>query len=730
MKLQTQKSRIFVFSIYLFFLFVASRISLNSWLPPTSVKGLWFYAGLASLILGDLIASPFYTKPADAIVYAVPAIIGLLGVNVFYLLEIQQIDQFLWFVTLIYITFIVISGILCIALKDSSRIWLKNLSSSFFTICDKLGGARPIYSSIFLFAIVTFHRSNAREFITIIIAWAISGGLRPLENMFSLFTQLRKIWTKTLPIEFFGKVFAHHEPGITFLKHQAGKNTNFGDPIAIRTADGRFRVGIALKDLHLADESWTRVLNVSDREFRENIEKYIGKLLINPGEGIAIDAQTFTLKYPNSNISYFSSNLIGIVDTDTNVDKLNFEIVHSDLDIAEGLLVSVCIGEIPVLYQVIDGFTKEEILYQKNTYGYARGHAKKVGVWNENKGRFEQAKWIPNLNDAVYLVKPLVAKPKADAIGFFPSTDYQVSMNINDLVTHNCAILGILGSGKTFLALELVERMIKEKIKVICLDLTNQYAEELTNFYDEEAEKEALEKIAEVGPPGKDNCQQNVEEGGSVIKFREALRKDLKAFLNPESKVFLKIYNPVKFEVWRQDSKPFRDRASMATLTSTEITKIIIEETLDLSQDVMSLSARACIVFEEAHSLIPEWSSAAVEGDRAATNATAKAILQGRKYGLGCLVVTQRTANVTKSILNQCNTVFALRVFDATGMEFLRNYIGEDYAGVLSTLQDRHAVVFGKASSCKQPVLVRLNDRDKFIKVFRESITQKNNPST
>src|SRR6266852_2163954 len=157
----------------------------------------------------------------------------------------------------------------------------------------------------------------------------------------------------------------------------------------------------------------------------------------------------------------------------------------------------------------------------------------------------------------------------------------------------------------------------------------------------------------------------------------------------------------------------------MATLTPTEITRIITESLLELLQDKISDTARACIVFEEAHSLIPEWNAVASEGDKTATNGTAKAILQGRKYGLGCIVITQRTANVTKSILNQCNTVFALRVFDATGMEFLKNYIGEDYASVLSSLEDRYAVAFGRGSLCRNPVLLRLNDRDQFIEEFR-----------
>jgi hypothetical protein len=65
--------------------------------------------------------------------------------------------------------------------------------------------------------------------------------------------------------------------------------------------------------------------------------------------------------------------------------------------------------------------------------------------------------------------------------------------------------------------------------------------------------------------------------------------------------------------------------------------------------------------------------------------------------------------------------VFALRVFDATGMEFLKNYIGEDYASVLSSLEDRYAVVFGRGSLCRNPVLLRLNNREDFLAIFRKA---------
>ena len=105
----------------------------------------------------------------------------------------------------------------------------------------------------------------------------------------------------------------------------------------------------------------------------------------------------------------------------------------------------------------------------------------------------------------------------------------------------------------------------------------------------------------------------------------------------------------------------------------------------------------------------------------------ARAILQGRKYGLGCILITQRTANVTKTILNQCNSIFAMRTYDHTGIEYLSNYIGDDYSSVLTTLPERHAVFFGKASSCENPVLIKLNNRDDFREVFRAKHVIKKN---
>jgi DNA helicase HerA-like ATPase len=244
---------------------------------------------------------------------------------------------------------------------------------------------------------------------------------------------------------------------------------------------------------------------------------------------------------------------------------------------------------------------------------------------------------------------------------------------------------------------------------------------------DEIAESEKM--IQDAGSADREIWKDNPEEGGSVNNFRNALRQDIYRFIKEEDDRLLKIYNPSRLfaskqvnepRSWRDDTGNWNRGASLYNITPVEVTQIISESVLDILSEEMTDHAKVCLVYEEAHALIPEWNSTVVEGDKSATSGTARAILQGRKYGLGCILITQRTANVTKTILNQCNSIFAMRTFDHTGIEYLSNYIGDDYSSILTTLPERHAVFFGKASSCENPVLLELNNRDDFRRAFRE----------
>lgn len=724
MKATSQRTRLIILGVYILILFGASNLALGSWFPPTSQKGLWFYSGLAAILLGNLLVTPFFTKPADAISYSVAALVALLAVNVWSSPDRTGFDRFLWSAATFYLVLVIFSSIVSIVLKNSTSELHQRFSRTMYLFSETAGTPKAVFSAVFLFALVVFHRENPSEYLWISLAWAVLIGLQPLETLSDLIVRWWEVWKIPTPAELFGEVVGHETPGVVLVRHQQEAKITLGDLLIVRADDGRLGLALALDHVGFADGLWLRAIHLTlSPEARNRLEAMKPIQELSQVVARVTDVEALGIPHVTDWVWERRAQLVGIVSPETDISQMRVEVVRTDLDLEEGRLVEVMIGSKPVLYQIVNGLTREEILQQKNTRGYVRAEAKKIGRWSKELGRFEIVGWVPRPNAPVFLVNAASSTMTRERVGHFPGTDYNVSItDLNALVTHNTAILGILGAGKSYLALELVERMIAARIKVICLDLTNQYALQLAPYYQTDLEQTAVGELQTIGRSGKGISKPNVEEGGSVVAFKVKVGEMLKTFLNPATQEYLRIYNPTQFEVWRQDSKQFQGNAAMASLTPTEITRIFTEAALQVLQEQgMSEQAKCCLVFEEAHSLIPEWNAVASEGDKAATNGTAKAILQGRKYGLGCMVITQRTANVTKSILNQCNTVCALRVFDATGVEFLKNYIGEDYAGVLSTLEDRHAVVFGRASSCRNPVLVRLNDREDFLRVFRET---------
>jgi uncharacterized protein len=711
-----QRTRFFILIIYLLLLLGISYLLYGSFIPPTSEQGIWFYSCLASIVLGDLLVSPYFTKPADAIANAIAAIIVLLSANSISL-NLPGFSIFLWSAALGFNLFVLIVSIINITTRVSEdSIWIK-ISRSCFVISTTLGTPRWAFSTLIFFSLVTFHANNPKEYVVISVAWFTLIAFHPLEYGYRLLQKLKTIWVE-FSSNVIGDIVGYHFPGIILIKQRAEISIAFGETILVRSDGGKNSLAVALDQVGFTDTLWQRALCMPHC-------KETPKLLSNQNlesSKIVSRIDIDNLLHPNlSNLlGEIRQTLVGVVSPETDIAKLRIEFVRTDLDIEEGRLVKVNIGETPVLYQIVNGLTKEEIVEQKNSRGYVRGEARKLGRWNSNM--FEPIKWVPQPNSPVYLVDIADHRFNINSIGFIPFTDYDVKIDLNYLVTHNTAIIGILGVGKTCLALELIERMIYQKIKVVCLDLTDQYIDELEPYYPAEQEVDNIYKLHEIGRQGRNLVQQNVEEGGSIQNFKEEILNQLRIFLDPNNEEFLRIYNPTQYEVWKQDSRPYQDRASMATLTPCEITRIITEACLYIlqNQGMSPNVARCCLVFEEAHSIVPEWNSVANDGDRTAANGTAKAILQGRKYGLGGMVITQRTANVTKSILNQCNTIFALRSYDATGIEFLKNFIGDDYNGVLTTLEDRHSIVFGKASSCQTPVIVRLNEREEIISKFRK----------
>ena len=113
------------------------------------------------------------------------------------------------------------------------------------------------------------------------------------------------------------------------------------------------------------------------------------------------------------------------------------------------------------------------------------------------------------------------------------------------------------------------------------------------------------------------------------------------------------------------------------------------------------------IVVEEAHTVMPEASTMGL-GDwdsKGLVGKIAQIALQGRKFGVGLLVLAQRTATVSKTVLTQCNTIISFACYDDTSLGFLSNIFGADHVALIPNLPPLHAVAFGPWVRSQQPIV-------------------------
>ncbi len=110
------------------------------------------------------------------------------------------------------------------------------------------------------------------------------------------------------------------------------------------------------------------------------------------------------------------------------------------------------------------------------------------------------------------------------------------------------------------------------------------------------------------------------------------------------------------------------------------------------------------VVMEEAHRFLGE--AATVRLARESVNRIAR---EGRKYGIGVMLVTQRPSELPDTSLSQAGTIIALRLTNAGDQARVRSGLPDTLAGladVLPSLRTGEALVTGEAISLPSRVLI------------------------
>ena len=103
------------------------------------------------------------------------------------------------------------------------------------------------------------------------------------------------------------------------------------------------------------------------------------------------------------------------------------------------------------------------------------------------------------------------------------------------------------------------------------------------------------------------------------------------------------------------------------------------------------------LVCEEAHAYVPRAGKTQFEGARISMERISR---EGRKYGVGLGVVSQRPHELSETVLAQCSTFICLRLTNPDDQAYVRDLVPEaerDFVNVLSSLGQGEAMAMGLA---------------------------------
>lgn len=519
-----------------------------------------------------------------------------------------------------------------------------------------IGQGKILYSAVFIYFLLSYHSIQDSYTLTLLLLWAFILAINPksIHGNFSLAT--RKEDSDQV-----GEIFGVQSKKIFLVKlFEDRRNIKKFDVVRFRYSmqdtNDLIITGIVFDTYLLNKEKWVKILQLAEpKKEKARLEKNI---VYKISDGAEIESI-------NKKLSV--DDFVGVVIDGSNIGKIKFEYSKKKDDLQEGDLLELKIAERRLFYQVVGGITEKEKLEERNETGFIEGEAIQLGEWRHDKLSFQKFGWVPSINTPIFKANTSditvgnFQYPQYK-LGIIPGTSLPSVMDLSEAVSHHMALLGITGSGKTYLAQKIIVELLRDT-KVICIDFTGEWKKKL-----------------------------------DPSRYQLITINDIETYLaGTESKVGI-------FE-----------------LPALSNTTDVLKETQNSFEKIFNFAkqkydentpVKVALVLEEAHTITPETNFLGDMGDyssnKALVNKMTQVALQGRKYGVGFLVIAQRTANVSKTVLTQCNTVVCFQAFDETSFTFLGNYVGKDMIQVLPNLKQYHAVVVGKAMKSNIPMIVDL----------------------
>lgn len=679
------KYRLIVYSIAILLLCIITHICTGSVL--NSVSQFWFSAGILLVILLSLIDQPFFSKDANIFVNAVTASISLLLIPK---------DGYNWiFWTFVgYVLYLLVSSYILMWVRKNPLNEEKPVVQLIARINRIVGKPQTLFSLFFLWGAIQQFGLYSKTVIPLFWFWVIfillnvSGIANAIVSFFEKNTQESKSMIVGNLLGVQGK-----EIFLTkLLPFDKREKLSLFDPVEFKYKIGNetkpYR-GIVIDNYFLNEAQWIKILANDDiKNFFRNI----------PSNEAIGDSYVCKISVSDDEKKEIMKTFVGIVTENSDIEKVRF-IYNSKIQIKSGQLLEIKSHSNIVYYQIINAYTRQELLEAKNQSNFIIGEAVQLGVWDNGNHRFDKYGWVPTINTPIHLYANSIQIDNIQdylEIGKISDTNLPVLMDVNTAITHHMAVLGVTGTGKSCFVRKLIREYHKDNVrKIFVVDITGEHKDKLNDarlLFSQEEIKTIYCTFNEINNIRDDN--RNRDNNVS----REKIEKVKKI-------IYDKISESVK-------DVQFIDIINLPTIDNNqnmlEFISYCFKSIFYLAKnDLQDHSLpQICIVIEEAHTIMPEWNFIAdSRGNNPAINAIAQVALQGRKYNVGLLIVAQRTATISKTVLTQCNSIVSFQEFDKTTIDYLANYYGDSIVKTLPNLKFRQAVASGKAFASTVPMI-------------------------
>ena len=321
--------------------------------------------------------------------------------------------------------------------------------------------------------------------------------------------------------------------------------------------------------------------------------------------------------------------------------------------------------------------------------------------------------------------------------GYVVGVPARAYVDMDKVCGMHMAVLGSTGSGKTTFVKRMLEKLQDGKIQTFVLDVYGEYRESFNS--------EGVDRISfpnTVFPISVSDIKELLKEEGIDIQERSSEERELFSYVRKNLKpdINLIVYREKGLRTFLEGAPSLKDELKdlIQTLSNRHgeevvnnqkkvrefILKgvhsqkpIVIFDLRDLIlinsrlnivgfilKEIFNISIRngrkRLVVLEEAHHFAPERGVDHMTVENLSFQMTRRIALEGRKFNIGLLAITQRPANLSKYLLSQMNSQAIFRLITKNDIEAVSPFFGpheEDYLNLLPALKTGTCFVAGIA---------------------------------